>query len=171
MTDEDHTAFHIDFDPTQRRMRGWAIHGNTPFDVPFISNIEGNLWQGGCEAGLKLPGNIQHVISLYKWEDYDHGPLKTHEVVTMYDDSNAAVNSSEVDLLASLVNYLLKTGEDVLVHCQAGLNRSSLIAARSLMLRDQNPLSAPEAISLIRERRSPACLCNPAFEKWLLQSE
>lgn len=163
---EDPTAFEIDFDATKARMSGVARHGMTPFDVPFISNIEANLWQGGCKTGLKLPENIQHVVSLYKWEDYDHGPLKTHEIVTMY-DSAGVVDGEEVDRLANLVNDLLKTGEDVLVHCQAGLNRSSLIAARSLMLRDDNPLTAGEAITLIRESRSPACLCNPSFEEWL----
>ena len=168
MSDFDPTAFDIDFDPTAKRMYGVALHGNTPFDVPFISNIEGNLWQGGCENGLVLPDNIKHVISLYKWEDYTHGPLKTHEVVEMY-DSNDEVDSDEVDRLANLVNELLATGEDVLVHCQAGLNRSSLVAARSLMLRDKNPLSAVEAIILVRKSRSQACLCNRTFEQWLLE--
>jgi len=24
------------------------------------------------------------------------------------------------------------------------------------------------AVELIREKRSPVCLCNPSFEKWLL---
>jgi hypothetical protein len=28
-------------------------------------------------------------------------------------------------------------------------------------------MSADEAITLIREKRSPPCLCNPAFERWL----
>jgi protein-tyrosine phosphatase len=52
----------------------------------------------------------------------------------------------------------------VLVHCQAGLNRSGVVVARALMA---DGMSAVEAVSLIRERRSPACLCNPAFERWL----
>jgi len=53
-----------------------------------------------------------------------------------------------------------------LVHCQAGLNRSSLVAARALVL---GGMTADDAIALIREKRSPACLCNPAFERWLRQ--
>jgi hypothetical protein len=56
-----------------------------------------------------------------------------------------------------------KTGP-CLVHCQAGLNRSSLVVARVLMLEGA---TADEAIGLLREKRSPACLCNPAFEEWL----
>jgi protein-tyrosine phosphatase len=51
-----------------------------------------------------------------------------------------------------------------LVHCQAGLNRSGVVVAYALML---NGMSAAEAIARIRERRSPAVLCNPQFERWL----
>jgi protein-tyrosine phosphatase len=41
---------------------------------------------------------------------------------------------------------------------------SSLVTARALVL---SGLTADEAIALIREKRSPACLCNPSFERWL----
>jgi protein-tyrosine phosphatase len=51
-----------------------------------------------------------------------------------------------------------------LVHCQAGLNRSSLVAARALVLDGMTP---DNAITLIRAMRSPACLSNPSFERWL----
>lgn len=166
MTNDPTYVPNIAWDATSEIMRGRAVHGNVYFEMPFITRVDGNLWQGGCERGLKLPDNFRHVISLYKWEDYEHGPLDTHKVVTMY-DGNGVADAAEVDELASLVNELLTTGDDVLVHCQAGLNRSSLIVARSLMIRDENPLTADEAIALIRERRSPACLCNPSFETWL----
>lgn len=165
--ENDPTAFDIDFDPRTERMRGIAVHGSTPFDTTFISNITDNLWQGGCDSELDLPKNIQHVISMYPWEDYRHGVLDTHIQVRMY-DAVGKVDADMVDWLARAVNRCLETGEDTLVHCQAGLNRSSLVAARSLMLRKEHPLTAREAIHLIRESRSPACLCNPAFEEWLL---
>ena len=66
----DPTRIDISFDPRERRMRGYARHGNTPFDVPFVSQITDNLWTGGCEDGLVLPANIAHVVSLYPWETY-----------------------------------------------------------------------------------------------------
>jgi protein-tyrosine phosphatase len=53
-----------------------------------------------------------------------------------------------------------------LVHCQAGLNRSSLVIARALIL---SGMPSVAAIALIREKRSPACLSNPSFERWLRQ--
>ena len=48
----DPTAIEIDFDPTVQRMKGVTVHGGMPFDVPIISEIGPNLWQGGCRDGL-----------------------------------------------------------------------------------------------------------------------
>lgn len=156
------TNVKVEHDPTIQRMVGIAVHGNTPFDVPFISNIEGNLWQGGCETGLQLPHFIKHVISLYPWEQYkvNHN-LGSYMSVTMYDSLEQSFE--QIDAIANWVNVCVKDGP-TLIHCQAGLNRSSLVAARSLML---NGRTADKAITLLREKRSLACLCNPAFEKYL----
>jgi len=52
------------------------------------------------------------------------------------------------------------------VHCQVGLNRSSLVAARALVLSGEADPAG--AVALLRARRSPACLCNETFESWLL---
>lgn len=159
----DPTRISLSVDPRERRMSGVALHGMTPFDVPYVSEIEGNLWQGGCQNGLVLPDEIQHVVSLYPWEHY----TRAHEVrsmlsVRMYDSTEQGYE--QVDAIARWVNTCRADGP-TLVHCQAGLNRSSLVAARALML--MPGYSADTAIALIRERRSPACLCNPAFEEWL----
>jgi len=159
----DPTAFEIDFDPLVQRMSGVAIHGNVPFDVPFISELDDNLWQGGCEYGLILPTHIQHLLSLYPWEKYtiEHEML-SEKYVEMYDSESQAFD--QVIELAREVNENRKTGP-VLVHCQAGLNRSSLVAATALVL---DGVPARDAVAQIRDRRSPACLCNPSFENWLL---
>lgn len=170
MQDQDPTRIDLNVeeslnDPTVRRWIGIAYHGNTPFDVPFISNIDGNLWQGGCQDGLVLPASFKHVISLYPWEEYTlKHKLKSNLSIVMYDSLNQA--TGQVDALAHWVNSCVQDGP-TLVHCQAGLNRSSLIAARSLMLRVANPLTADEAIAMLRTKRSQACLCNPAFEEHL----
>lgn len=160
----DPTAFKIAFDPTVRRMTGVAIHGNTPFDVPFISEITDNLWVGGCENGLKLPENIDHVISLYPWESYTLSKdLTSFLGYRIYD----SVEGPDIDLVISIaqwVNVCRKTGV-TLVHCQAGLNRSNLIAGMALILDGMVP---EEAIKLLRDKRSPAVLCNPTFEALLL---
>ncbi len=163
MSDIDHTAIPMNLDPIKKRMVGIAIHGNTPFDVPFISHISGGLYQGGCQEGLILPHNIDKVLSLYPWEQYyiDRKDVERVEV-KMYDSEDQAFD--QVDELADQVNEWLKQGYNVLVHCQAGLNRSSLVAARALM---KQGLTSEAAINTLRTSRSPACLCNPSFESHL----
>lgn len=164
---EDPTAFNIDFDPRTYRMRGVAVHGNTPFDVPFISEILPGFYQGGCEQGLVLPKHIEYVVSLYRWERYTlHDGVQEFKEVTMY-DSNEGPDTENILELARLVNSFRARG-NTLVHCQAGLNRSGLVAATALMLEGR---TAKEAIDLLRASRSPAVLCNPAFEEWLLRLE
>lgn len=143
-------------------MRGVARHGNTPFDVPFISEIEPGFWQGGCQDGLVLPTEIVHVVSLYPWEQYrPHSDIRSFLSVAMYDSLDQGLD--QIDAIAAWVNAARKDGP-TLVHCQAGLNRSGLVAARALMLEGA---TADEAITKLREQRSPAVLCNTAFEDWL----
>ena len=163
MDDVDPTRIDIEIDPTARRMKGIAYHGHTPFDVPIISHIQGNLWQGGCETGLVLPENIKRVLSLYRWEKY----IVNHELerfveIEMYDSTEQGFD--QVESLANMVAVWMYEAP-TLVHCQAGLNRSSLVATRALMI--YNDWDADTAIKTIRESRSPACLCNPSFEEHL----
>ena len=61
---EDPTKIDIASDPTVQRMTGITVHGSIPFDVPFISEIAPDLWQGGCQNGLVLPPFIKHLVSL-----------------------------------------------------------------------------------------------------------
>lgn len=159
----DPTRIPIQFDPREQRMRGVAHHGHTPFDVPYISQITDNLFVGGCTNGLILPTEIEHVVSLYPWESYTiRHEVKTVLSVRMYDSLEQSVE--QVKSIAAWVNVCRADGP-ALVHCQAGLNRSNLVAATALILDGHEP---PEAIALLREKRSPAVLCNPAFEKALL---
>ena len=159
----DPTAFPIAFNPLQQRMVGVTRLGNKPFDVPFISELDDNLWQGGCQNGLVLPPFVEHIISLYPWERYEvRHNLKSSLSVVMYDSEDQSF--AQVDGIAAWVNTCRADGP-TLVHCQAGLNRSSLVATRALILGGMGPKAA---IRRVRERRSPACLCNPSFEEWLL---
>lgn len=160
---DDHTRIAMSNDPREKRLRGIAVHGDTPFDVPYISHIAENLYQGGCENGLVLPLEIVHVVSLYPWEQYaGHQGVRSVLSVVMYDSEDQGYE--QVEAIAAWVNVCRADGP-TLVHCQAGLNRSSLVAARALMLQGA---TASDAIRSLRIERSPACLCNPAFEAYLL---
>lgn len=133
------------------------------FSAPLISHIEDNLWVGGCIDGVRLDDDFKTVFSLYKWERYDLGPDTERVEVTMYDSSDVP-DSEQLHGIADEVVAALGQGK-VLVHCQAGLNRSNLISALALIKKGRTP---EDAIALLRERRSPVVLCNEAFEKWLL---
>jgi len=162
----DPTRVEMAVDPRSRRMSGVAIHGDTPFDVPFVSHIEGNLWTGGCQDGLVLPPQIKHLISLYPWEKYRVAhELSSSTSVRAYD---GPVNDEA--MLLGLTEWAAGCVENgpTLIHCQAGLNRSGLLAALVLIRLGRSP---QEAIALLREKRSPAVLCNPHFESFLLARE
>lgn len=152
-------------DPRVQHITGDVIsHGQHQWiDIPFITEIAPNLWQGGCQDGLVLPSFVSHLLSLYSVERYTiRHKLRTRHDVKMYDSPDQAMD--QVDRWARWVNARRNTGP-VLVHCQAGLNRSGLITARALMM---NGMDADVAIELIRRKRSPMALCNTAFEEYLL---
>lgn len=145
-------------------MSGIAVHGNTPFDVPYVSQITDTLWTGGCMDGLVLPPEIEHVVSLYPWEGYRlTRQLQTNLQVRMYDSTDGP-DPEQVEMIARWVNVCRKSGP-VLVHCQAGLNRSNMVAATALILGGMPPKMA---VALLRKKRSPAVLCNPTFEAFVL---
>ena len=160
----DPTRIDIEFDPQRQHMVGVSAHGYQRFDVPFISEVLPDLWLGGCEDGLILPAFIKNLVSLYPWETYTvQHELHSSLEVRMLDSVDQAFD--QVDHIAAWVNSCRETGP-TLVHCQAGLNRSSLVVGRALML---GGMTADDAIALIRKKRSPACLSNPSFERWLRQ--
>jgi protein-tyrosine phosphatase len=74
-------------------------------------------------------------------------------------------NDDQLYMIARVLRAFMHAGK-VLCHCQAGLNRSSLISGLALILDGYEP---EEAIRLLRTSRSPAVLCNGSFERWLLK--
>ena len=71
---------------------------------------------------------------------------------------------AKVDELASWLHAEWKSGRRCLSRCQAGLNRSGILI--SLVLQKEG-YSADDAITLIREKRSPNALFNTDFVQWL----
>lgn len=150
-------------DPRIRRYMATAAISGTYFDVPYMSHLQGTLWQGGVETGLILPPGIRHVISLYPFKAYTVMHHLRSELKVLMVDQLDGVDPALVEATAEWVIRCMNDGP-TLLHCEAGLNRSSLVAARVLI---RTGMSAEDAISLIRAKRSPACLCNPAFEAWI----
>lgn len=156
-------AENLEADFKSHYIEGIAVHGNTPFKAPLISHVVGNLWQGGCRDGVELPHDFKRVISLYPWEKYKTGPDTAVTEFRMY-DAGYLPDMGDLEIAFKLVRHGEQNGK-TLVHCQAGLNRSGLVAA--LVLIDKG-MSPAQAIKLLRDQRSPAVLCNTYFENWLI---
>lgn len=152
---------------TEHRIVGYVPHarnrGIDPnLDAPLITHVVGGLWQGGCMDGVQLPDGFDFVLSLYPWEQYVLPEGCERKEVRMYDALDQTFD--QVDELAQEVVGLLEAGKTVLIHCQAGLNRSGLLTARVLTMMGYAPA---EAIGLLRRQRSPLVLCNESFENWI----
>ena len=153
-------------DLASHHIEGFALDTDQPFEIPLVSHIAGNLWMGGCIPGRRLPDALAHVISLYSWGSYAIGPDTRRLRIAMTD--HAAM--PDLEKLEAVASYVLDAASEgpTLVHCQAGLNRSGLVAAYALVL---DGVAPTDAVALLRARRSPQVLCNPVFEAWLLAPE
>lgn len=110
-----------------------------------------------------LRARFSVILNLYPWGRYKVPDGVVYREEQLYDSEDV---SGKIDELALWVlDMCPDLGNNVLIHCQAGLNRSNLIAARVLML--GKGLTADQAIRVIRAQRSPLALCNRHFENWL----
>ena len=131
------------------------------------SRIEGELFLGGkpptgshlCEAGFD--------VVVLAAEEYQPPDWKFPGVVVVrvpMRDVPVRLGRKQVrdvQAVADLVNHYLSKGRRVLVTCKAGLNRSALVAAATLL---ERPGATPLAvIQRIRKQRNPVALNNPAF--------
>lgn len=144
-------------------IEGIARMSGQQFKVPLFSQIDGNLWSGGCPVGT-APGHFTFIISLYPWGHYEVQEHQVHTEATLFDGESIP----DLDRMAVLADYvnLCRASAPTLVHCQAGLNRSALITGFALI---RSGMKAKEAISLLRSKRCDAVLCNKYFENWLLK--
>lgn len=149
-------------DLTTHHIEGIARMGNKPFKVELFSQIDGNLWTGGCPRD-KVPEHFKFIVCLYPWEPYE---VHKHQCVTqaMLFDHGEIPEIELMEILAGHINAC-RAWAPTLVHCQAGLNRSALVAGLALVRGGMKP---QDAIALLREKRCDAVLCNEHFENWLL---
>lgn len=139
------------------------------------SEILPGLWQGGTEdhdvVGSPRPdGHYERgypfdvVVTLYA----DAQPVPWHVEELRFGYYDAALTEEATKRAVWIARYAHSrwlAGNRVLIRCQAGVNRSSMVMALVLML---TGYSAVDAIQLIRERRSPAILANEYFVDWLV---
>jgi protein-tyrosine phosphatase len=140
--------------------------------VGLASEIIPGLFQGRCPktaADLraymveKITASVGLSPGAAMDADFLPGELK---MMWPIGDDSWLPSGSIIRAIAAMVSMLLDDGHKVLVCCDAGMNRSGLVVARTLIHRGMPP---ERAVALIRERRDPAALSNAAFVKWLLQ--
>lgn len=145
------------------------VEALTDFRAPFVPKpstdtwpIGHNLYVGPHPDLVGIPADVRHVVSLCPWTPFPSGPnLKSHLIVPMLDSDNA-----DLSMLEAVAEYVVAAKQDapVLVHCEAGLNRSCLVVARVLMLEGY---SATSAISILRKLRHADALFNVSFVRAL----
>lgn len=146
--------------------------GASYFEVPLYSHVVGELYQGCSPAEftdgpqLVRDAGFDRILNLFVWGNYPIGEGVLRMDVEMYDGGEVY---DELENLADIVENWYIDGHKILVHCQAGLNRSSLVVARFLM--NHFDQTAREAIARVREQRSSMCLCNDHFRLHLLALE
>jgi hypothetical protein len=172
----------------EKNMQLIISHGHEAPDYSHIqrdklwSEILPGLWQGGTDD-LDVIGNPTHAV-LFAEEDCAFiTPHNFDTVITLYQYANPVgwfvkeyrycvydwrmshINLKELYKTAKYAHAEWKDGNRVLIRCQAGLNRSSLVMALVLIIDGHTPT---EAINLIRQKRNPECLFNKEFEQFLL---
>ena len=154
---------------------GAAPQHEIDWNFPLWSEILSGLWLGGTddfdtieyEANNYGPREITRkefdvVVTLYAWAR----PVDwfVEEVRYGFYDDNSSFDEAALMRAAKYAHEQWKSGKNVLVRCQAGINRSGLTMGIVLMLEGY---TAEQAIELMRTKRSSAVLINPSFEKYL----
>lgn len=143
---------------------------------PLYSEITPNLFQGGTaetdtihhawpkgEPRDRMP--FDAVISMY----YAARPAEWSLPELRHPIKDGEISDIDLDELKHVIiwgkRHMLE-GHKVLVRCQAGLNRSGFVVSLLLM---STGYTAPDAIALIRSKRSKWALYNEHYVRWLIE--
>ena len=153
-----------------------------PDQTPYIptelwSEIKPGLWVGGTAANDEIfsfrpegaraeitKDEFDTVVTLYAWArpvDWFVKELR----LGIYDFDMTDFRINQLRDLVSIAYNDWRAGDKVLIRCQAGVNRSSLVAALVLI---RDGMTAEDAIALLRRKRAEMVLRNTHFEQWLL---
>jgi hypothetical protein len=146
------------------------------YDVNYPSELWSEvlpgLWQGGTDdydvvrfGGNGIgPEHFDFVATMYASANPVDWFVREMRF-GFYDHDMSDFNPEDLRDIVTISHRQWKSGNRVLIRCQAGLNRSGLVMALVLIREGYTPA---EAIHLIRSQRGQAALCNSTFEKWLL---
>ena len=113
---------------------------------------------------LSDPKVFDAVVTLYSWAQ----PVGWGVEEMRYGFADASVEHFDVQRLVRVSKWAFDrwdSGEQVLIRCQAGLNRSGLVTALTMMHAGFEPT---DAIRQIRQQRSEVALFNNHYVTWLI---
>ncbi len=142
--------------------------------TPLYSEVAPNLFMGGTDdnATIDRAQPLRHfeggnefdcVVTLYAWA----APANWGVEERRFGFPDANIIEEYIPTILELAHWAhdkWSSGKKVNIRCQAGLNRSGLVTALTLML---SGMSAEEAINTLRAKRSSYALCNGEYEHWL----
>ena len=143
--------------------------------TPLYSEVAPNLFMGGTDdnATIDQAQPLRHfeggnefdcVVTLYAWAAPANWGVEERRFG--FPDANIIEEYIPTILeLAQWAHTKWASGKKVNIRCQAGLNRSGLVTALTLMI---SGMSADQAIDTLRAKRSSYALCNGEYEHWLL---
>lgn len=139
-----------------------------------MSKILEGLWQCGgyellAEAEEVKPDLIVCLARPHhlNTEERTSAWLSNHYIRFAFDDGDALPNMDSLWGVVNQVVNMVKAGGRVIVHCNAGLNRSGLVCAMAVALLTGK--SGRQAMEHVRICRNPLALCNRAFENFLVK--
>jgi protein-tyrosine phosphatase len=141
----------------------------------LFSMIAPNLFQGGTDdldvIHLPVTNNrkrtdlpFDSIVTMYAWAR----PADWNVQEFRYGVPDASITDIDLTRLREAVEFgysRWKSGDRVLIRCQAGLNRSGLVTALILI---KDGCTPETAISMIRSGRGDDALFNRDFCAWLL---
>jgi protein-tyrosine phosphatase len=137
---------------------------------PTQIDDQGCIWVSGFLADWTQVHERDITVVVDLEGDIDHGvPTTSDRMLYVYLPFHDAMlpNLERLQSVASLVAGMAASGQRVLCHCGAGLNRSPLVAGLALVAMG---LSPGDAVELIRRRR-PGALYNEHFLQYLLAQQ
>lgn len=152
----------------------WAAYATEPW-----SEIVTNLFIGGHDYNVGFDG-VQDIRPVYPRDHFDvvismyyrsiaYEPTAGQHIQCLFADSelSSQMRDQAVDASFSIASSL-EQGRKVLVRCQAGLNRSSLVAGLALV---SMGFAGSDVVQMIRARRSPWALCNETYAEFLASED
>lgn len=146
-----------------------------PYPHRTVPKLRGSLWLGGhyCQAGAMTCAprdEFDTVISLHKsikdWYVPTNG-AKLYDY-SMPDAALSPAHAGNLDFLAENAVRRAMKGDQVLIRCRAGINRSGLIMGLALL---KLGYTSKEAMNMMRVARSPYVLFNDSFVAHIRRTE